>query len=174
MSCPVNLWEKNPLNRTSICKSLFCFRQRFCLNTIQHEWFRVSSQKLAVPEMVGDYIAAFREVSSTVLRHIINMADGNGNTALHYSVSHSNFEIVKLLLDASRLTILSILWCSLQVTSCPAGPEFWDCNSSSKMHFYSTVLGQESQPMANRSDSAHEDVLSRLPSGDGNSNQWQK
>ncbi|KFQ53877.1 KN motif and ankyrin repeat domain-containing protein 1, partial [Nestor notabilis] len=74
---------------------------RFCLNTIQHEWFRVSSQKSAVPEMVGDYITAFEEISPAVLRHIINMADGNGNTALHYSVSHSNFEIVKLLLDAS-------------------------------------------------------------------------
>ncbi|XP_006863794.1 PREDICTED: KN motif and ankyrin repeat domain-containing protein 1 [Chrysochloris asiatica] len=73
---------------------------RFCLNTLQHEWFRVSSQKSAVPAMVGDYIAAFEAVSPAVLRHIINMADGNGNTALHYSVSHSNFEIVKLLLDA--------------------------------------------------------------------------
>lgn len=50
--------------------------------------------------MVGDYLAAFRAVSPDVLRHVINMADGNGNTALHYSVSHSNFEIVKLLLDA--------------------------------------------------------------------------
>lgn len=50
--------------------------------------------------MVGDYIAAFEAISPEVLRHIINMADGNGNTALHYSVSHSNFEIVKLLLDA--------------------------------------------------------------------------
>ncbi|XP_062468461.1 KN motif and ankyrin repeat domain-containing protein 1 [Pezoporus occidentalis] len=74
---------------------------RFCLNTVQHEWFRVSSQKSAVPEMVGDYITAFEEISPGVLRHIINMADGNGNTALHYSVSHSNFEIVKLLLDAN-------------------------------------------------------------------------
>ncbi|XP_033613640.1 KN motif and ankyrin repeat domain-containing protein 1 isoform X2 [Fukomys damarensis] len=73
---------------------------RFCLNTLQHEWFRVSSQKSAVPAMVGDYIAAFEAVSPEVLRHVINMADGNGNTALHYSVSHSNFEIVKLLLDA--------------------------------------------------------------------------
>uniref|UniRef100_A0A4W5MF69 Uncharacterized protein n=1 Tax=Hucho hucho TaxID=62062 RepID=A0A4W5MF69_9TELE len=29
------------------------------------------------------------------------MADGNGNTALHYSVSHSNFHIVKTLLNAN-------------------------------------------------------------------------
>lgn len=58
--------------------------------------------------MVGDYITAFEEISPAVLRHIINMADGNGNTALHYSVSHSNFEIVKLLLAASRLTCLEL------------------------------------------------------------------
>ncbi|XP_016069744.1 PREDICTED: KN motif and ankyrin repeat domain-containing protein 1 isoform X3 [Miniopterus natalensis] len=81
-------------------KALTSKDMRFCLNTLQHEWFRVSSQKSAVPAMVGDYIAAFAAISPGVLRHIINMADGNGNTALHYSVSHSNFEIVKLLLDA--------------------------------------------------------------------------
>ncbi|XP_066566700.1 KN motif and ankyrin repeat domain-containing protein 1a isoform X2 [Amia ocellicauda] len=73
---------------------------RACLNTIQHEWFRISSQKCAVPAMVDDSLSAFREVSPGVLRHIVNMADGNGNTALHYSVSHSNFDIVKRLLDA--------------------------------------------------------------------------
>ncbi|KAG9486747.1 hypothetical protein GDO78_006892 [Eleutherodactylus coqui] len=73
---------------------------RLCSNTIQNEWFRVSSQKSAIPAMVEDYVSAFAEISHAVLRYIINMADGNGNTALHYSVSHSNFEIVKLLLDA--------------------------------------------------------------------------
>uniref|UniRef100_A0A673UTY1 KN motif and ankyrin repeat domains 1 n=1 Tax=Suricata suricatta TaxID=37032 RepID=A0A673UTY1_SURSU len=88
---------KNNLNDP---KALTSKDMRFCLNTLQHEWFRVSSQKSACPAMVGDYIAAFEAISPDVLRHIINMADGNGNTALHYSVSHSNFEIVKLLLDA--------------------------------------------------------------------------
>lgn len=81
-------------------KALTSKDMRFCLNTLQHEWFRVSSQKSAIPAMVGDYIAAFAAISPEVLRYVINMADGNGNTALHYSVSHSNFEIVKLLLDA--------------------------------------------------------------------------
>lgn len=81
-------------------KALASKDMRICLNTLQHEWFRVSSQKSAVPAMVADYIAAFEAVSPDVLRYIINMADGNGNTALHYSVSHSNFQIVKLLLDA--------------------------------------------------------------------------
>uniref|UniRef100_A0AAQ4Q4L1 KN motif and ankyrin repeat domains 1 n=1 Tax=Gasterosteus aculeatus aculeatus TaxID=481459 RepID=A0AAQ4Q4L1_GASAC len=73
---------------------------RTCINTVQHEWFRVSSQKSASAPMVGDYLAAFGAVSPAVLRHVVNMADGNGNTALHYSVSHSNFLVVKELLDA--------------------------------------------------------------------------
>ncbi|XP_041854290.1 KN motif and ankyrin repeat domain-containing protein 1a [Melanotaenia boesemani] len=73
---------------------------RACMNTVQHEWFRVSSQKAAVAGMVEDYLRAFEAVSPAVLRHIVNMADGNGNTALHYSVSHSNFQVVKKLLDA--------------------------------------------------------------------------
>ncbi|XP_075903373.1 KN motif and ankyrin repeat domain-containing protein 1a isoform X2 [Nelusetta ayraudi] len=73
---------------------------RACLNTVQHEWFRVSSQKAALAAMVDDYLEAFGAVSPAVLRHVVNMADGNGNTALHYSVSHSNFQVVKKLLDA--------------------------------------------------------------------------
>lgn len=73
------------------------------MNTVQHEWFRVSSQKTAMAAMVEDYLAAFRDVSPAVLCHIVNMADGNGNTALHYSVSHSNFLVVKKLLDAGEL-----------------------------------------------------------------------
>lgn len=74
--------------------------QRSCLNMLQHEWFRVSSQKSAAPSVVGDYLTAFRSVSPAVLRHVANMADGNGNTALHYSVSHSNFTVVKRMLLA--------------------------------------------------------------------------
>ena len=54
--------------------------------------------------MVEDYISAFRAVSPAALRHVVNLADGNGNTALHYSVSHSNFDIVKRLLDAGLVT----------------------------------------------------------------------
>ncbi|KAM6965446.1 KN motif and ankyrin repeat domain-containing protein 1a [Aplochiton taeniatus] len=71
-----------------------------CGNTVQHEWFRVSSQKSAIPSMVEDYLLAFLSVSPAVLFHVVNMADSNGNTALHYSVSHSNFNVVKKLLDA--------------------------------------------------------------------------
>ncbi|EHB00624.1 KN motif and ankyrin repeat domain-containing protein 1 [Heterocephalus glaber] len=81
-------------------KSLTSKYMMFYLNTLQHEWFLVFSQKSAVPAMVGDYTAAFEAVSPDVLCYIINMANAKGNTALHYSMAHSNFGIIKLLLDA--------------------------------------------------------------------------
>ncbi|XP_022626137.1 KN motif and ankyrin repeat domain-containing protein 3 [Seriola dumerili] len=68
-------------------------------HTVQLEWFRISSAKMAQPSRVSDYLMAFSEVSSVLLEHVVNMTDGNGNTALHYSVSHSNFGVVGLLLD---------------------------------------------------------------------------
>ncbi|XP_028817809.1 KN motif and ankyrin repeat domain-containing protein 3 [Denticeps clupeoides] len=68
-------------------------------HTVQLEWFRVSSAKAAQPSRVSNYLMAFSEVSATLLEHVVNMTDGNGNTALHYSVSHSNFVVVGLLLE---------------------------------------------------------------------------
>uniref|UniRef100_A0A8C1D7C2 KN motif and ankyrin repeat domains 1b n=1 Tax=Cyprinus carpio carpio TaxID=630221 RepID=A0A8C1D7C2_CYPCA len=73
---------------------------RSCLSTVQQEWFCVSSQKRACPQIVEDFLFACRHVSPDVLCYVANMADQNGNTALHYSVSHSNFSIVKVLLAA--------------------------------------------------------------------------
>ncbi|XP_008421740.1 KN motif and ankyrin repeat domain-containing protein 1-like isoform X2 [Poecilia reticulata] len=75
-------------------------RELDCLCLLQQEWFSVSSQKSAAPDTVGEYLSAFQMISPSVLQHVVNMADGNGNTALHYSVSHSNFGVVKKLLDA--------------------------------------------------------------------------
>ncbi|NXX80150.1 KANK3 protein, partial [Urocolius indicus] len=66
---------------------------------VLQEWFRLSSQKSSVPDTVANHLLAFAELSPALLAHVVNLADGNGNTALHYSVSHSNFHIVGLLLD---------------------------------------------------------------------------
>lgn len=90
----------NTLKPNAILRFPFKSFQRPYVNTVQHEWFRVSSQKTAVSEMVEDFLNTFRSISPALLQHVVNMADGNGNTALHYSVSHSNFHIVKKLLDA--------------------------------------------------------------------------
>ncbi|XP_043102929.1 KN motif and ankyrin repeat domain-containing protein 3 [Puntigrus tetrazona] len=74
-------------------------------HSVQLEWFRVSSAKMAQPSRVSNYLMAFSEVSPVLLEHIVNMTDGNGNTALHYSVSHSNFTVVDLLLDTDLCNV---------------------------------------------------------------------
>nr|XP_048309094.1 KN motif and ankyrin repeat domain-containing protein 4 [Myodes glareolus] len=72
---------------------------RQSLNTISQEWFRVSSRKLSSPAVVAAYLLEVQPRSPHLLKLLVNLADRSGNTALHYSVSHSNFAIVKLLLD---------------------------------------------------------------------------
>lgn len=72
---------------------------RTAYTTVLQEWLRVSCHKAADPAVVKGYMDTFASVSPQLLEFVINMADGNGNTALHYTVSHSNFPIVKLLLD---------------------------------------------------------------------------
>ncbi|XP_078525700.1 KN motif and ankyrin repeat domain-containing protein 4 isoform X2 [Lissotriton helveticus] len=74
-------------------------QMRETLSIICQEWFRVSSQKSSTSSEVEAYLKEFSSISPQLLKMVLNMADGNGNTALHYSVSHSNFSIVKLLLD---------------------------------------------------------------------------
>ncbi|XP_030879172.1 KN motif and ankyrin repeat domain-containing protein 2-like [Leptonychotes weddellii] len=39
-------------------------------------------------------------MSARLLDYVVNIADSNGNTALHYSVSHANFPVVRQLLDS--------------------------------------------------------------------------
>ncbi|TRY96829.1 hypothetical protein DNTS_015405 [Danionella cerebrum] len=75
------------------------------MHTVRLEWFRVSSAKTAAPTRVSGYLTAFSEVSPVVLEHVVNMTDGNGNTALHYSVSHSNFTVVDLLLETGLCSV---------------------------------------------------------------------
>ncbi|TRY91953.1 hypothetical protein DNTS_035453 [Danionella cerebrum] len=72
---------------------------RQVLMALYQEWFRVSSQKDSQAETVTLYLREVGFHTPTLLRYIVNLADGNGNMALHYSVSHSNFSVVKLLLD---------------------------------------------------------------------------
>ncbi|XP_061489256.1 KN motif and ankyrin repeat domain-containing protein 4 isoform X2 [Rhineura floridana] len=72
---------------------------RHVLSTICQEWFRISSRKSSGPEIVAAYLQEVEAIHPQLQNIIVNLADGNGNTALHYSVSHSNFRIVKLLLE---------------------------------------------------------------------------
>lgn len=72
---------------------------RTAYTTVLQEWLRVSCHKAADTAVVRAYMDTFASISPQLLEFVVNMADGNGNTALHYTVSHSNFPVVKLLLD---------------------------------------------------------------------------
>uniref|UniRef100_U3KDC6 Uncharacterized protein n=2 Tax=Ficedula albicollis TaxID=59894 RepID=U3KDC6_FICAL len=69
------------------------------LASISQEWFQVSSHKCSSPEVVAEYLEVLGDIQPQLLEAVVNLPDRNGNTALHYSVSHSNFPVAKLLLD---------------------------------------------------------------------------
>lgn len=72
---------------------------RQALTSVFQQWFHVSAEENSRAETVAVYINKVATETPAVLQFLVNMVDDNGNTALHYSVSHSNFGIVKLLLD---------------------------------------------------------------------------
>ncbi|NXM38055.1 KANK4 protein, partial [Gymnorhina tibicen] len=72
---------------------------RHVLGSVSQEWFQVSSHKSSSPEVVAAYLEALGDIQPQLLEAVVNLPDRNGNTALHYSVSHSNFPVAKLLLD---------------------------------------------------------------------------
>ncbi|XP_071342230.1 KN motif and ankyrin repeat domain-containing protein 1 [Trachinotus anak] len=78
---------------------------RQVLVVLYQEWFKVSSQKDSQADTVTLYLRQVGLTTPTLLPYVVNLTDGNGNMALHYSVSHSNFSVVKLLLDTGLCEI---------------------------------------------------------------------
>ncbi|KAG7456568.1 hypothetical protein MATL_G00237170 [Megalops atlanticus] len=70
-----------------------------CSRTVRLEWFRISSGPSARPAHLASFLSAFSEAFPGLQEGVVNMTDSNGNSALHYSVSHSNSGVVSLLLD---------------------------------------------------------------------------
>ncbi|SPP75527.1 KN motif and ankyrin repeat domain-containing protein 2 isoform X2 [Drosophila guanche] len=68
--------------------------------TIQEHWFRNSSTGKADPHEVEDHLDYFESLSVPLLEYCVNLSDNNGNTAMHYAVSHGNFDVVSILLDS--------------------------------------------------------------------------
>ncbi|CAI4226901.1 unnamed protein product [Auanema sp. JU1783] len=71
----------------------------WALKYVQHEWLKTSARKCSKTNHVDVFIEQLKELSPLLLKTVINISDQNGNTALHYSVSHGNFGIVSSLLD---------------------------------------------------------------------------
>ncbi|XP_046682252.1 KN motif and ankyrin repeat domain-containing protein 2-like isoform X2 [Homalodisca vitripennis] len=75
------------------------------INIIQQEWFKISSTASANPLDVEDYLDCLEEMSGRLLEYVVNMTDVSGNTAMHYAVSHGNFDVVSILLDSKVCNI---------------------------------------------------------------------
>ena len=85
----------------TLLSSLTCI-QKVAYTTVLQEWLRLACRSDAHPELVRRHLVTFRAMSSRLLDYVVNIADSNGNTALHYSVSHANFPVVRQLLDSGR------------------------------------------------------------------------
>lgn len=66
------------------------------------QWFHVCAEENSCANTAALYVNEVASKTPAVLQFLVNMVDDNGNTALHYSVSHSKFSIVKLLLDTGQ------------------------------------------------------------------------
>lgn len=72
---------------------------RKALVVLFQHWFSVAAEETSVASRLTVYLREVKKTTPSLLAFLINMADDNGNTVLHYSVSHCNYSIVGLLLD---------------------------------------------------------------------------
>ncbi|KAI3374414.1 hypothetical protein L3Q82_006238 [Scortum barcoo] len=72
---------------------------RKALVVLFQHWFSVAAEEASVASRLAVYLREVKKTTPSLLAFLINMADDNGNTVLHYSVSHCNYSIVSLLLD---------------------------------------------------------------------------
>lgn len=82
---------------------MFCFGcsffQRKALVVLFQCWFSVAAEEASVASELAVYLREVKKATPSLLAFLVNLADDNGNTVLHYSVSHCNYSIVSLLLD---------------------------------------------------------------------------
>uniref|UniRef100_H3CQY7 Uncharacterized protein n=1 Tax=Tetraodon nigroviridis TaxID=99883 RepID=H3CQY7_TETNG len=78
---------------------------RKALIVLFQRWFSVAAEETSVPGDLAAYLREVRKATPTLLAFLVNLADDNGNTVLHYSVSHCNYGIVGLLLETGACDV---------------------------------------------------------------------
>lgn len=78
------------------------FFQRKALVVLFQRWFNVAAEEASVASELAVYLKEVKKATPSLLAFLVNLADDNGNTVLHYSVSHCNYSIVSLLLDTGN------------------------------------------------------------------------
>ncbi|KAG8013965.1 KN motif and ankyrin repeat domain-containing protein 4 [Nibea albiflora] len=72
---------------------------RKALVVVFQHWFSVAAEEASEASRLAVYLKEVKKTTPSLLAFLVNLADDNGNTVLHYSVSHCNYSIVSLLLD---------------------------------------------------------------------------
>ncbi|XP_042352899.1 KN motif and ankyrin repeat domain-containing protein 4-like [Plectropomus leopardus] len=104
---------------------------RKALIVLFQHWFTAAAEETSVASMVSVYLREVKRATPSLLAFLINLADDNGNTVLHYSVSHCNYNIVSLLLDTgvsdvnlqNKAGFTAVMLASLTAPDGPGGME---------------------------------------------------
>lgn len=94
------------LPRAPTPNEIVSFLQRKALIVLFQRWFSVAAEETSVPGDLAAYLREVRKATPTLLAFLVNLADDNGNTVLHYSVSHCNYGVVSLLLETGDAELL--------------------------------------------------------------------
>ncbi|MED6283196.1 hypothetical protein CHARACLAT_006345 [Characodon lateralis] len=104
---------------------------RKALVTMFQNWFGAAAEETSEACRVAAYLKDVKREAPSLLAFLVNLADDNGNTVLHYSVSHCNYGIVGLLLDTgvsdanvqNKAGYTPVMLASLTAPDGPAGME---------------------------------------------------
>ncbi|XP_076018440.1 KN motif and ankyrin repeat domain-containing protein 4-like [Genypterus blacodes] len=78
---------------------------RKALVVVFKNWFYAAAEEASVVSRVSMYMKEVKKATPSLLAFLVNLADDNGNTVLHYSVSHCNYDIVSLLLETGAIDV---------------------------------------------------------------------
>ncbi|XP_043989741.1 KN motif and ankyrin repeat domain-containing protein 4-like isoform X2 [Gambusia affinis] len=104
---------------------------RKALVTMFQHWFGAAAEEASETSRVAAYLKEVKSEAPPLLAFLVNLADDNGNTVLHYSVSHCNYGVVSLLLDTGMSDVnvqnnagyTAVMLASLTAPDGPAGME---------------------------------------------------
>ncbi|CAL8366024.1 unnamed protein product [Boreogadus saida] len=104
---------------------------RKALVVLFHHWFGVAAEENAAANSVSLYLGEVKKTTPPLLGFLVNLADDNGNTALHYSLSHCNYGVVSLLLETgvsdvdlqNKAGYTAVMLASLTAPDGPGGVE---------------------------------------------------
>ncbi|XP_056276655.1 KN motif and ankyrin repeat domain-containing protein 3-like [Pseudoliparis swirei] len=132
---------------------------RKALVVLFQHWFSAAAEETSAASRVAVYLREVKKATPSLLAFLINLADDNGNTALHYSVSHCNYSIVSHILDTgvgdlslqNNAGYTAVMLASLTAPDGPGGMEVVrKLMEQSNIHIRSSQTGQTALHLAVR------------------------